>query len=273
MPTLSGIYERLHTGAAAEPRSGAFVEPSAGPAATGYNLREVLNAAPALDTGNGAAAGDVLAGRTFWGLRGDAWGRQTGSVPWPGVAEGGQTTCHDGAGAVIACAGTGQDGALQTGVAWPAPRFTDNSNGTVTDNLTGLVWLRDANCTETVGGVGKGAGYLTRADALTWSNNLGNGNCGLTDGSVAGAWRLPSRMELLSLVDLQFYGPALSDTTGTGQWSNGNPFISVQSDGYWSSTAYVASPTASWCVILSSGYTSYDSWSGSYYVWPVRGGL
>ena len=32
------------------------------------------------------------------------------------------------------------------GVAWPNPRFTDNGNGTVTDNLTGLIWLKNANC-------------------------------------------------------------------------------------------------------------------------------
>ena len=34
----------------------------------------------------------------------------------------------------------------QKGVAWPNPRFTDNGNGTVTDNLTGLIWLKNANC-------------------------------------------------------------------------------------------------------------------------------
>ena len=41
---------------------------------------------------------------------------------------------------------TGSDGDLQKGVAWPNPRFTDNANGTVTDNLTGLIWLKNANC-------------------------------------------------------------------------------------------------------------------------------
>lgn len=40
----------------------------------------------------------------------------------------------------------GDDGALQKGVAWPNPRFTDNNNGTITDNLTGLIWLKNANC-------------------------------------------------------------------------------------------------------------------------------
>ena len=48
----------------------------------------------------------------------------------------GQTTCY----------ATGDDGDLEKGVAWPNPRFTDNGNGTVTDNLTGLIWLKNANC-------------------------------------------------------------------------------------------------------------------------------
>ncbi|MBF0552391.1 MAG: hypothetical protein HQK60_17905, partial [Deltaproteobacteria bacterium] len=44
--------------------------------------------------------------------------------------------------ATIALPKTGQttaynwtdDGDLQKGVAWPSPRFTDNGNGTITDN-------------------------------------------------------------------------------------------------------------------------------------------
>jgi hypothetical protein len=33
------------------------------------------------------------------------------------------------------------DGEIRAGVAWPTPRFTDNGDGTATDNLTGLTWL------------------------------------------------------------------------------------------------------------------------------------
>jgi len=68
----------------------------------------------------------------------------------------------------------GDDGALQKGVAWPNPRFTDNANGTVTDNLTGLVWLKNANCLQVM------RGWST---ALSDANNLANGACGLSDGS------------------------------------------------------------------------------------------
>src|SRR5918992_5748088 len=58
------------------------------------------------------------------------------------VEQTGQTQCWDTAGALIPCEGTGQDGDIQAGVAWPVPRFTDRGNGTVRDNLTGLIWLQ-----------------------------------------------------------------------------------------------------------------------------------
>jgi hypothetical protein len=67
----------------------------------------------------------------------------------------------------------GDDGDAQMGVPWPSPRFTDNANGTVTDNLTGLVWLKNANCADTVGGIAGGA--MTWANAITRSNNLATG--------------------------------------------------------------------------------------------------
>ncbi|MGC2063762.1 MAG: DUF1566 domain-containing protein, partial [Thermodesulfovibrionales bacterium] len=65
------------------------------------------------------------------------------AVTW----ESGQKTCSDsGVVGVILCTGTGQDADLKPGVPWPNPRFTNNGNGTVTDNLTGLIWLKNASC-------------------------------------------------------------------------------------------------------------------------------
>lgn len=65
---------------------------------------------------------------------------QAGTVDLPQT---GQKTCYDTSGNVIPCTGTGQDGEIQAGVPWPSPRFTDNGNGTVTDKLTGLMWLKE----------------------------------------------------------------------------------------------------------------------------------
>ena len=98
----------------------------------------------------------------------------------------------------------GSDGALQKGVAWPNPRFTDNSNGTVTDNLTGLIWLKNANCTDMVGGIRTAQGsYLGRC--VDWPIPWQPDDAVLTDGSTAGQWRLPNMREMQSLIHYGFF--------------------------------------------------------------------
>ena len=124
----------------------------------------------------------------------------------------------------------------------------------MTDKLTGLIWLKDANCTDTVGGINKSTGLLTWANAPIWSNNLAGGKCGLTDGSTAGQWRLPNVREMQSLVDYGFFNPALCNTVGSGKWTEGVPFIGVQSDIYWSSTTDAVDTDLAWYVNLNSGY-------------------
>jgi len=169
------------------------------------------------------------------------------------VPKTGQTTSY----------GTGSDGALQKGVAWPNPRFTDNANGTVIDNLTGLIWLKNANC----------FGARPWAQALSDASTLGGGFCGLIDGSTAGQWRLPNVKELHSLIDFAYYNPALSNEAGTGQWVEGNPFTGVQSEGYWSSTTLALGAHLAWDVHLGyGGVDAKDKPVSFYFVWPVRGG-
>lgn len=144
------------------------------------------------------------------------------------------------------------------------PRFTDNINGTVTDNWTGLIWLKNANCTTTLGVVTKSSpGYLTWANALTWTAALATTYCGLTDGSTAGQWRLPNRNELQSLIDYTRSSPALP---------TGHPFTGVQSSYYWSSTTFAPGTGLAWFVSLSDGSVGANGKAGGGYVWPVRGG-
>ncbi len=149
---------------------------------------------------------------------------------------------------------TGDDGDLEKGVAWPTPRFTDNGDGTVTDNLTGLIWLKDANCPNET---------KTWADALTYCNGLASGSCGLTDGSVAGDWRLPNVKELPSLTDFGSSLPALP---------SGHPFTGVQAYYYWSSSTYVVDTSHAWNMSMGDGTVRGYNKSNVYYVWPVRGG-
>jgi hypothetical protein len=161
------------------------------------------------------------------------------------VAATGQTVCYDSVGAVIPCAGTGQDGEYQAGTPLPSPRFTVNGDGTVTDILTGLIWLQDANC------------FLTRtwAQALADANGLASGSCGLTDGSVAGDWRLPNVRELQSLIHYGFFNPALSNATGTAKWmTNGDAFNNVVASDYWSSTTVEDDPSFAWVVNFGVGF-------------------
>ena len=170
------------------------------------------------------------------------------------VTKTGQTTSYE----------PGDDGGLQKGVAWPNPRFTDNGNGTVTDNFTGLIWLKNANC----------FGTRTWNDALSDCNGLASGSCGLTDGSNAGDWRLPNRRELFSLISDGCSGPAVPNTAGTGRASEGDPFISmvIVGDHYWSSTTDRVSGHA-WGLNMYKGYMLYyDKTEENQYVWPVRGG-
>ena len=195
------------------------------------------------------------------------------------VPKTGQTGCWRESGQAINCADTGQDGEYQLGVlpevspssgisgsytvyGWTGIRFTDNLDGTVTDNLTGLIWLKDASCSYLAGTDSSGRGIWTTA--LSASYIIANGTCGLTDGSSAGDWRLPNINELHSLVDPTQSSPALPD---------GHPFTGVQSSYYWSSSTYAGDTVLAWSVHLYNGYVNCDfDKSFYYYVWPVRSG-
>jgi len=146
----------------------------------------------------------------------------------------------------------GDDGDIQAGVPFPTPRFTDNGDGTVKDNLTNLTWLKNANC----------FGFQTWAQALTNANTLANGSCGLTDGSVAGDWRLPNVKELQSLIDFSTFNPPLPV---------GHPFLNVQSAAYWSSTSLGGITGGGWVVAMLTGGTDVSGKDNANRVWPVRG--
>jgi hypothetical protein len=79
---------------------------------------------------------------------------------------------------------------------------------------------------------------------MTDCNNLADGNCGLTDGSSVGDWRLPNVRELHSLSDFGNYSPALP---------SGHPFQNVQYRWHWSSTSDAYHPRDAWNVSMFYG--------------------
>jgi hypothetical protein len=143
------------------------------------------------------------------------------------------------------------------------PRFTDNGNGTVTDTKTNLIWLKNANPLN---------GAILWADAVTYCNTLASGKAGLTDGSVAGDWRLPSKEELEGIGT----DPPATWYAGVPSvaWKiPGAPFSNVQAYIYWSSTSYAESTDKVWIINLPNGEAYYYGKALTIcHVWPVRGG-
>lgn len=172
----------------------------------------------------------------------------------------GQTICYDPEGSklVVPCAGTGEDGETQSGVAWPSPRFIDNANGTISDFLTGLIWPKDANT--------PGPEACAPNEKKSWQSALEYVSC-LNINSYLGYsdWRLPNIIELFSIVN--------QAASSQSDWLIAQGFSGVQSLAYISSTtdAVAVAPFA-WSVSMINGNVGPTDKPYSVDVWPVRGG-
>ncbi len=168
-----------------------------------------------VDTSSGdAVAADLATGKKAWVDGAEVTGTASGATA--AVPKTGQTTSS----------ATGDDGDLEKGVTWPNPHFKlnvipandDGSNGgtsndgicngselcdgTVTDNLTGLMWIQNANAGSDCDGADTGG--KTWAIALSSAAACNTSSyAGYTD------WRLPNVNELLSLIDRSRFNPAL----------------------------------------------------------------
>ena len=146
---------------------------------------------------------------------------------------------------------TGQETDGRRGVIWPEPRFLDNNDGTVTDNLTGLMWSENANVAGSI------MNYNETLNFIAMMNNLVA--FGYND------WRVPNIKELLSLLDYSTIEPPLTV---------GHPFINVQtSNNYWTATNNDLMWVGDMLGVrfLYGSVTSLESLD-AYYLWPVRGG-
>ena len=148
----------------------------------------------------------------------------------------------------------------------------DNGDETATSKLTGLTWLRDANCMATHypefdndGDIG-GDGMVTWQHALDFIAGINNETYPLC-GAGHTDWRLPSVKELQSLIDFSRSDPALGFVVVFfGIVHN------VQNSYYWSSTTSLNYASHAWIMNMVHGYIIIDDKPSEHYVWPVRGG-
>ena len=121
----------------------------------------------------------------------------------------------------------------------------DNHDGTVTDERTGLMWEQ---------------GLCPRR--YTWADATKVRIAELNVAALGGHtdWRLPTRAELVSLVDDTRLDPAI------------DPIFSCPSNVYWSATTYQDVPSFAWFVDFLVGYVFANNKTNDSYVRGVRGG-
>jgi hypothetical protein len=135
--------------------------------------------------------------------------------------------------------------------------FTEKGDGTVTDEKTGLTWQKVDD--------GKAYNWYMAAGVSDTKFNPGGASvCG--DLRLAGYsdWRLPSKDELLTIVDSSI--PEPGPTIDAAHFPGTRPTV------YWSSTKGEGQPGAGFGVVFRSG-NIFIGYKGSlWYVRCVRGG-
>jgi hypothetical protein len=154
----------------------------------------------------------------------------------------GQTKCYHQDGYEIECTDTRQDGDIQAGVAWPDPRFTDNGDGTLTDHLTGLMWLKDTECMG-----GPIAWQAALDNVAVFNQDPASLNCYQYNYQALSYddWRLPNINELESLVH--------SGMASQYEWLSNQGFYNIEGFYAWSSTTAIGAPGRAWFLLLTDG--------------------
>jgi hypothetical protein len=119
--------------------------------------------------------------------------------------------------------------------------YTDNGDGTVTDKVTGLMWQQ-----------------AVPPASYTWANAVAY--CPTLTLAGHSDWRLPSVIELVSIVDLGQFSPSI----------NGKYFPSTPANFFWSSSPVAGSPSLAWLVYFDNGNTGSVVVSGTDFVRCVR---
>ena len=112
-------------------------------------------------------------------------------------------------------------------------RFEERKE-TIFDHETNLEWEKEHS------------GPMTWAEAVKYAKKIGNG------------WRLPTRNELISLIDDRLFNPASS-------------FPEMPFEQFWSSSSYAGSASHAWFVYFGYGYVDNLDKTNTFCVRCVRG--
>jgi hypothetical protein len=157
----------------------------------------------------------------------------------------------------------GDDGDIQAGAALS---YTDNGNGTITDNNTGLMWEKKSD----------DGTIHNQHTTYTWANAFAVHIAGLNTANFAGHndWRLPNAKELMSIVNYENDHPAVPSAFN----NNCTAACSVTTCSctlatlYWSSTSSAFNPSSAWYVLFSDGSVNTFFKDTTQRVRAVRGG-
>ena len=210
----------------------------------------------------------------------------TGHTDAVAAALGGGTLPECGAGAFPASGqttayGAGSDGDVQAGAALS---YTDNGDGTITDNNTGLMWekkddsggIHDKDNTYTwTTGTNDMDGTISTVflDAL---NDVGGGGANCFAGYCD--WRIPNAKELQSIVDYEVFNPSVHPAFHQAGTCTGCADVTLascsctQSSSYWSATTSQGFPTFAWGVDFDFGFVVDDGKTNVGFVRAVRSG-
>ena len=141
----------------------------------------------------------------------------------------------------------------------PTGAFTDNGDGTVSHNLTGLMWKR---CVEGASGVACTSGSPT---PMTWSAALTTATADRTAGRRD--WRLPNRVELESIIEYCGWGPSINQTMFPA-----TPALTFPGQIFYTSTTYLPGSSRAVGISFLDGFPFILDKAFPFSVRLVRGG-
>jgi hypothetical protein len=148
----------------------------------------------------------------------------------------------------------GYDGYYKKGYPLTGAHFTDNGNNTITDNATGLMWIKNP--------VLLGAGWVVSPTAPTKDFDTAIDDCIALNYAGYSDWRLPNVNEMNSIMNFGGSWPVIY----TAFWPN------LGGGSWWSSTSYMGWLGAAYIPDMDNGFSNFEFKSAKHYVLPVRGG-